>query len=182
MQETFVRKRPMLGKTFPKQGERIKVEVSHEEMEEVKVDNATLFLARFRNRALGSFEATRFAHGCKNGQRIEINGSKGGLVFELEDMNILWFYSCEDANGLQGFRRIQATERTHPYMSPWWAPGHIIGYENTFVHVIYDFMKAIDEDRTPLPNFVDGLECQRVLEAVEISRQEKRWVDVNEIV
>jgi len=181
MQETFIRKRPILGETFPKQGEKVKVEESDGEMEEVKVDDATLFLARFKNGALGSFEATRFAHGRRNGQRIEVNGSKGSLVFELEDMNILWFYSCEDANGLQGFRRIQATEPTHPYMSSWWAPGHIIGYENTFVHVIYDFMKAIDKDRIPLPNFEDGLECQRVLEAVEISVQEERWVNVNEI-
>jgi len=148
-------------------------------MEKVRVDDATLFLARFENGALGSFEASRFAPGHRNGARIEVNGSKGSVIFELEDLNILWFYSNEDPEGTQGFRRIQATESTHPYMSAWWPPGHIIGYENTFIHVVYDLLKAIDEDKIPSPSFRDGVECQRVLEAVEESVKERKWVKVN---
>ena len=96
-------------------------------------------------------------------------------------MNILWYYSSEDPKESHGFRRIQATEPIHPYMSGWWAPGLVIGYGSTFVHIIYDFMKAIDEDRMPSPNFEDGLECQRVLEAVEKSAKEGRWVEIAEI-
>ncbi len=136
-------------------------------------------MARFKNGALGCFEATRFANGRRNALRFEINGSKGSLLFELENMNELWFYSGKDPQERQGFRRILATEAAHPYMGAWWPPGHIIGWEHTFIHVLYDFMKALDEDRIPSPNFADGVECQRVLEAVEKSVEEQRWVEVS---
>jgi len=177
MQETFIKKRPE-----PEVSEELTTGLAAQsrrrELAEVTVDDATLFLARFENGALGSFEGTRLANGRRNGLRFEINGSKGSLLFELENMNELWFYSCEDPDGLQGFRRILATEAAHPYIEAWWPPGHIIGWGDTFVHLVYDFMKALDEDRFPTPNFADGVECQRVLEAVEKSVKEERWVEV----
>ena len=177
MQETFIKKRPEL-EVSEKLTTGLAAESRRPQLGEVTVDDATLFLARFKNGALGCFEVTRFANGRRNGLRFEINGSKGSLLFELENMNELWFYSCEDSQGRQGFRKILATEATHPYIEAWWPPGHIIGYEHTFVHVVYDFMKALDEDRMPTPNFTDGVECQRVLEAVEKSAKEERWVEV----
>ena len=177
MQETFIKKRPEL-EVSEELTTGLTAESRRGKLGEVTVDDATLFLARFKSGALGCFEVTRFANGRRNGLRFEISGSKGSLLFELENMNELWFYSCEDPDGMQGFRRIQVSEATHPYIEAWWPPGHIIGYEHTFVHVVYDFMKALDEDRMPTPNFVDGVECQRVLEAVEKSVKEERWVEV----
>ncbi len=176
MQETFITQRPEL-----KTGKELTTGLtaqSKKEMGEVTVDDATLFLARFTNGALGSFEATRFANGRRNGLRLEINGSKGSLMFEQENMNELWLYSCHDPKGIQGFKRIQVNEAEHPYINAWWPPGHIIGYEHTFVHVVYDFLKAIDENKMPSPNFRDGVECQKVLEAVEKSAKEERWVKI----
>jgi predicted dehydrogenase len=177
MQETFIKKRPEL-EVSKKLTTGLAAESRRRQLGEVTVDDATLFLARFKNGALSSFEATRFANGRRNGLRFEINGSKGSLLFELENMNELWFYSCEDPHGRQGFRKILATEATHPYIEAWWPPGHIIGWGDTFVHLVYDFMKALDEDRMPSPNFADGVECQRVLDAVEKSVREERWVEV----
>jgi len=178
MQETFIKKRPK-PEVSEKLTTGLAVESTRGKAGEVTVDDATLFLARFKNGALGSFEATRFANGRRNGLRFEINGSKGSLLFELENMNELWLYSCQDPEGMQGFRRILATEALHPYIDAWWPPGHIIGYEHTFIHLVYDFMRALDEDRLPSPNFVDGVECQRVLEAVEKSVREERWISVS---
>lgn len=99
-------------------------------MAEVDVDDAALSLVRFHSGAVGTIEATRYATGRKNFNRFEINGSKGSLAFNLERMNELEFYSDEGPNS--GFRTIQATDRAHPYLSGWWPPGHIIGYEHTF--------------------------------------------------
>ncbi len=177
MQETFVKKRPK-----PKQRKDLDVQMFAElsdDFENISVDDATLFLARFKNGTLGSFESSRYANGRKNGMRIEINGDKGSLLFEQEDMNILWFYSSEDQECERGFRRIQATEPGHPYMSVWWPVGHIIGYENTFVHLVNDFMRAKDDDNMPYPNFVDGMKCQKVIDAVERSTKQKKWVSIS---
>jgi len=174
MQETFIKERPKLRAT-----EKLITELTAEsgkEMGEVTVDDATHFLAKFANGALGSFESTWMAPGRKDYLFIEINGSKGSLFFNLEDMNELWFYSSDDPEGTKGFRKILVTESTHPYMNAWQHADGIIGYEHAFIHLVYDFMKAIDKGENPSPSFIDGVECQRVLQAVEKSIQEGRWI------
>src|SRR5439155_17322307 len=100
-------------------------------------------LGRFKNGALASLEATRLAPGRKNSITLEINGSAGSLFFNLEEMNRLKFFSARDPKERQGFRDIIVTEPTHPYIASWWPPGHIIGYEHTFIHTIADFVTAV---------------------------------------
>jgi len=136
---------------------------------EVTVDDAALFLARFSEGALGVFEATRFATGRKNAMRLEINGSAGSIAFDFESMNELLFHDGSEDGDLSGFRRILVTEPSHPYLEAWWPPGHGLGYEHTFVHEVVDLLRDIGSDRDPTPSFADGLQVQRVLEAVERS-------------
>jgi predicted dehydrogenase len=136
---------------------------------EVTVDDAALFLARFSEGALGVFEATRFATGRKNAMRLEVNGSAGSIAFDFESMNELLFHDGSEDGDLSGFRRILVTEPSHPYLEAWWPPGHGLGYEHTFVHEVVDLLRDIGSDRDPTPSFADGLQVQRVLEAVERS-------------
>ncbi|UCH22678.1 MAG: Gfo/Idh/MocA family oxidoreductase [Deltaproteobacteria bacterium] len=131
----------------------------------VSVEDAAFMLAEFENGALGSFEATRFAPGRKNYNYFEIYGSKGSLIFDLERMNELQFFSNEDPDDSQGFRTILATEPSHAYVEGWWPPGHIIGYEHEFVHAVVDFLDAIVNKKIIEPNFYDGMKEMQVLEA-----------------
>jgi len=135
---------------------------------EVTVDDAVVFTARFESGALGSFEATRYAAGRKNGLRIELNGSAGSLAFDLERLNELEFYDGDDTDGgsTGGFRRILVTEPEHPYLSGWWPPGHTLGWEHTFTNQARDLLTAIADGGQPAPSFGDGLAVQRVLDAV----------------
>lgn len=175
--KTFVKERPiverMTGLSGKAQADAPKGEVT--------VDDATLFMAEFKNGALGSFEATRFANGHKNDMSFEINGSKGSLKFEFERMNELQYFNAEDEAGTQGFRLIQVTEAVHPYLEAWWPAGHVIGYEHTFVHELYEFIEAIAEDRLGTPNFYDGLKCTQILEAVDLSIAERQWINVDSL-
>ncbi len=144
----------------------------------VTADDALYFLARFRDGALGSFMATRFATGRKNYLRLEIFGSEGALVFNLERLNELQFYSRADEEKEQGFRTIMVTESSHPFISAWWPPGHIIGWEHTFIHEVRDLLLAIDRGQSVVPDFYDGLRCQQVLDAAVESTVEGLWVEV----
>ncbi|WP_306191285.1 Gfo/Idh/MocA family protein [Streptomyces sp. MK5] len=135
----------------------------------VTVDDAALFTGRFPGGAIASFEATRVAAGRKNALRIEINGDRGSIAFDLERLNELDFHDHTEASETAGFRRILVTEPGHPYLDGWWPPGHGLGYDHTFVHQVRDLLTAIDEDRDPEPSFADGLRVQRVLAAVEHS-------------
>ena len=91
--------------------------------------------------ALATFEASRFATGHKNGMRLELNGSAGSIVVDLERMNELGVYDARQDN--PGFRTILVTEPTHPYVAAWWPPGHTLGYEHAFTHQVRDFVEAI---------------------------------------
>jgi predicted dehydrogenase len=148
----------------------------------VDVDDATSFLARFENGAMGLFEVTRVGTGHRNLNRIEIYGSEGGLVWNgIEKMNELEFYSRSDPAYAQGYRTIQVGESVHPYMSGWWPAGHIIGFGETFVHEVLDFLTAIAEEKPACPSFYDGVQCQAVLAAVDLSIAERRWACVAEV-
>src|SRR3954452_2968166 len=137
----------------------------------VTVDDAASFLATFAGGAMGVFEATRFATGRKNAIRIEINGSRGSLAFDFEDMNLLHYYDAEEDSRTAGFRRILVTEPVHPYVAAWWPPGHLLGYEHGFTHQVVDLVTAIADGTDPSPTSADGPKVQRVLDAVETSSQ-----------
>jgi predicted dehydrogenase len=144
----------------------------------VTVDDAATFLADFRGGAMGVFEATRFASGRKNAIRIEINGSRGSIAFDFEDMNVLHFFDGTEDAGTAGFRRILVTEAEHPYVGAWWPPGHVIGYEHGFIHQAVDLVRAIADGTDPTPTFADGLQVQRVLAAVETSSDNDSWQEI----
>jgi len=187
MQKTFITERPAEGRSAGLTA------TAGEGTEKVTVDDATLFLAKFAKGALGSFEATRLAPGRKNYNRVEVNGSRGSIVFNFEEMNTLDFYSTADPPGRQGFRRIMATEGAHPYVAAWWPPGHILGYEHTFVHAVYELMNAIKSapsfaggskggaNPTRMADFRDGAQCVAVLDAVAQSIEEHAWAKVESV-
>ena len=142
----------------------------------VDVDDAALSLVRYDNGAVGYLEGTRFATGRKNYNRFEINGAKGSIVWDLEQLNDLQLYVEEGPNS--GFRTISVTDAKHPYVGAWWPSGHIIGYEHSFTHTVYDFLRAIGEQKLPSPSFEDGYKNQRVLDAIERSAQDGKWVKI----
>jgi predicted dehydrogenase len=174
MSETFIKERPLEAEAAGLSA------TSAQKRGEVTVDDTVLFLARFANGAVGSFECTRFGGGRKNGERFEINGEKGTLAFNFERMNELEFFSREEPQELQGFKTILVTEAVHPYIEAYWPPGHLIGYEHTFVSQAADLVKGIAEGTELKPDFEDGLRNQEVLDAVMKSCEERAWIKVGE--
>ena len=172
--ETFVKERPLPSDSHT----GLSGTAGTTDRGQVTVDDAAAFLAHFRGGALGVFEATRFANGRKNAIRIEINGSRGSLAFDFEDMNVLHFYDGDDGAATAGFRRILATEAEHPYVAAWWPPGHLLGYEHGFTHQVVDLVTDIAKGADPTPSFADGLQVQRVLAAVEASSLSAAWQDI----
>ena len=177
MSKTFIKQRPIVERMTGLSGSAVESSA----MGEVTVDDATIFMTEFESGALGVFEATRFATGHKNDLSFEINGSLGSVKFNLERICELQYFSKQDDEGLQGFRTIQVTEGMHPYLSHWWPAGHVIGYEHTFVHELYEFLQAIALDTATSPSFADGVKCCQILEAVERSAENGCWVNVDEV-
>ncbi|MBD3391227.1 MAG: gfo/Idh/MocA family oxidoreductase [Chitinivibrionales bacterium] len=149
-------------------------------MGQVTADDAAYFMARFREGALGVFLASRMACGRKNFLRFEIFGSQGAINFNLERLNELEYYSLKDDPAVQGFRNLIVTEAVHPYIDMWWPPGHILGWEHTFIHEVGDLIKAIEKGTDVQADFHDGMRCQQVIDAAIKSHDGGKWVDVPE--
>jgi predicted dehydrogenase len=165
MTETFVKERPhnLTGR-----------------VEKVGIDDASAFLARFRNGSLATFEATRYARGHKALYTLEINGEHASIFWDLHDLHRLEYFDHGDEGRLRGWRSIHITDGDHPYMKNWWVPGLQIGYEHTFIHQVADFLTGLGEGRVPGPTFRDGLATEYVTDAVLRSARNGQWEKVRD--
>jgi predicted dehydrogenase len=130
----------------------------------------------FAGGAVGTIEATRFATGRKNAFRWEVNGSKGSIAFDLERLNELQVHLEGSTPGAsaQGFRTVLVSEAEHPFWEYWWPPGHIIGWEHTFVHELHHLLTAIRDDGDVAPHgatLEDGYRAAEVCDAIVRSGQ-----------
>ncbi|MBM4018794.1 MAG: Gfo/Idh/MocA family oxidoreductase [Planctomycetes bacterium] len=165
MTETFIKER--------KHAETGKVEP-------VGIDDACTFFCRFQNGSLGNFESTRYARGHKALYTFEINGEKASIRWDLHDLHRLQWFDHRDEGKLRGWRSIHVTDHGggHPYMDKWWVPGLQIGYAETFVHQIADFLAAAAKGEPCPPTFRDALATQKVCDAVLKSAKSGKWVEV----
>jgi len=150
-------------------------------MGKVDVDDAFTALLEFDNGAIGTVEASRFAAGRKNGQRLEINAEKASIVFNLERLNeleIVWV--GDEPAEAQGFRNVLVSEPFHPWWENWWPQGHMIGWEHTFVHEITHLLDCFVNDGDVAPigaDFVDGYRNSVICDAILESAATGRHVD-----
>jgi predicted dehydrogenase len=150
----------------------------------VTVDDAILAVGRMKGGAVWSLEATRFATGRENKHGVEINGEKGSVFFNFEDLNALQYFDATQPRHVQGWTRIQASvPGVHAYQHAYWPTAHPQGYEHAFVNQAADILRVLggEEPEIPLPDFADAYETQRVLEAVELAARERRPVKLGEV-
>ena len=135
--ETFVKERP-LPDNPKKKGP-------------VTVDDASASIVRFENGALGQ-SRPQVRDRAQELQPLRDQRSKGSVAFDLERMNELEVYLTDDDKSVQGFHTVMVTEPHHPYFKAWWPAGHIIGYEHTFIHTVYDLLQAVAANKVPTPS------------------------------
>jgi predicted dehydrogenase len=144
-------------------------------VEKVSIDDASAFLARFSNGSLATFESTRYARGHKALYTLEINGEHASIFWDLHDLHRLQWFDHRDQGNLRGWRSIHVTDGDHPYMGNWWVPGLQIGYEESFVHGVADFIQGLDTGKPVAPTFKDGLATDKVTDAVLKSAKTGVW-------
>jgi predicted dehydrogenase len=134
----------------------------------VTVDDAFEAFVEFEGGVVGTLEASRFCPGRKNGMSWEVNGSKGSIRFELERINELQVH----ASGSRGFETVLVTDPDQPFLEHWWPPGHVIGWEHTFVHELHHFLTAVRDGGSVRPHgadFEDGYRAAEVCDAISRS-------------
>lgn len=180
--ETFVKERLVPSETSA--GGISEGSAGSKKKGKVAVDDAVLAVTRLSGGGVASFEATRFATGNKNRNRIEINGEKGSFLFDFQRMNYLEYYDATADMKTQGWTSILCTHKgDHPYMKAWWPDAHIIGYEHTFTNMAHDILRDLAGKTpvVPLPDFADAYQTQRVLEAIAIAAKERCAVKLAQV-
>lgn len=147
-------------------------------VEEVGIDDACAFMARFANGSLAVFESTRYARGHKALYTFEVNGEKASIAWDLHDLHRLSYFDHRDESIVRGWRSIHVTDGDMPYMKHWWVPGLQIGYEHSFVHQVADFLEGVEKKQPVGPTFREALETQKVCDAVLASAKSGQWVEV----
>lgn len=143
------------------------------------VDDAFSALAKFENGSAGVFEASRFAIGFRNAKQFQIHGSGGMLRFNLERLNHLEFFDATTPSTEQATRDLLVTDLKHPVFGNFWRPGHIIGYEHTFIASLAAFLESVSQGTEFHPNFDDGVAVQIVLDAMQRSAASGQWTSVS---
>jgi len=147
-------------------------------VEPVGIDDASVFLCRFKNGSLANFEATRYARGHKALYTLEINGEHASAIWDLHDLHRIQYFDHRDEGLTRGWRSVHVTDGDHPYMKRWWVPGLQIGYEHTFIHQFADFLEALGAGKEAAPTFRDGLATDYVTDAVLKSAKTRQWEKV----
>lgn len=148
------------------------------------VEDAFIAVFELAGGLVAALEASRVATGWKGHHRFELNGSDGSLWWDMEDSNRLHvFFTSDERDGLGGFRDVLVTQPEHPYLAEWWPPGHVLGWEHSFVHQWRDFLEAVLEERPVSQrqaSFEDGYRAAVLCEAIHTSAREGRRVETAE--
>jgi predicted dehydrogenase len=141
----------------------------------VTADEVNYALVEFESGVTGTLESAGVSTGRNNRCTWEINGSKGSIAFDLENLNYLEV--CLKGGPVErvtGFTSVSVTRPDHPLQAAILPPGHNSGWEYGHVHALHHFIDAIVNDRPVEPygaTFEDGYRVQVVMDAVARSAE-----------
>lgn len=139
-------------------------------------------LVRFSNGVMGTIETSRIACGRKMGLTYVVTGTKGTLSYTQERMGELKLYLHSDDPARQGFKTI-LTGPLHPDYKPFCiSAGHGIGFNDQKTVEIRDLIVGLTENKPMWPDFAEGYQVSKVIEAIALSAQQKCWFDVDSVV
>lgn len=131
--------------------------------ERVDVDDAAWLDAKMQNGAQGTLFVTRFATGAVDDMNVQIYGERGAIKFSLQDGNVLQFFDATAPASIQGWTRIPTgTQYQNAVVPP---PRSILGWNRTHAENIFQFLRAIVENKPFAPNAKDGLRVHEIIDA-----------------
>lgn len=143
------------------------------------VDDWSSLIGEFASGATGVWEGTTLAKGYhRDGfghEWAEVNGAEGSAVYRLHEPNsILLGRTGHDLAPVE-----VPNEFLKPADSPRdpreGKPATVFRYD-----LMWEFVSAICEGRPAVPSFLDGLNAQRIADAVLRSHRERRWIDIGD--
>lgn len=142
-------------------------------LQRANIDDGDIFIGEFANGALGSVQTSFVTVGNYPGIEARVYGSAGALICRLVEE----FGICETLKGAKPddveFKDIPVPEEYYPAGGSPRESWRTLFYANLIRHYVDELLA--DDDRNE-GNFADGARVQEVINAVELSFRERRWV------
>ena len=144
-------------------------------MMRMNIDDGDIFIGEYANGAIGSIQTSFVTVGNYPGIEARVYGSKGALICRLVEENGI----CESLKGATAdaveFREVTVPERFYPPGGSKQESWRSLFYANLVSSFITEILS--DGPRNE-GNFEDGAHVQELINAVELSFRERRWISI----
>ena len=147
---------------------------------DIKVEDYASILLHFDNGARGATTVSQLCAGRKCTIDLQLYGSKAALAWNHERPELLWKGERDQACEVLRENPLLQSPSTRRFARL--PSGHPMGYFDAVLNLFSEFYAQVRGDRrargqTPAPpDFNDGLDQMRIVEAVLESHRTKRWV------
>ncbi|CAN5392541.1 Gfo/Idh/MocA family oxidoreductase [soil metagenome] len=141
-------------------------------------DDLSLSLLEFANGAIGSMQASRVATGRAFEVSFTLTGTQGAIRFNQQDNHKLEVSLDSDGLDTHGYRTIELGPGHGHFGELWPMAGINLGLHELKIFEVREFIETIATGHSVFPDFREGWEIEKVIEAIELSAIERRWVDV----
>ena len=144
-------------------------------MMRMNIDDGDIFIGEFASGAFGSVQTSFVTVGNYPGLEARVYGSKGALICRLvEEHGICESLKAAAADQVE-FREIDVPERFYPPGGSKRESWRSLFYANLVHSFISELLSDGPENEG---NFEDGAHVQELINAVELSFRERRWVSI----
>jgi predicted dehydrogenase len=150
------------------------------EMRAVENEDIMEFLIRFENGAIGTIGTSRIGMGRKLGLTYEIHGTRGSLFYTQERMNEIQLYRHTDPDREKGYKTIYIGPEHPGYKAFFGLAGIGLGYNDQKIIEAHHLITAVAQGQPVQPDVRFAYQVNKVIDAVDLSCQEHRWVRVSE--
>ena len=144
-------------------------------MMRMNIDDGDIFIGDFESGAFGSIQTSFVTVGNYPGLEARVYGSKGALICRLVEENGI----CESLKGATAdqveFRELEVPARFYPPGGSKEESWRSLFYANLISSFISEILSDGPENEG---NFEDGAHVQELINAVELSCRERRWVSI----
>lgn len=148
----------------------------------VDAEDCVMMLARMRNGAIGTLEATKLATGTEDEMRIEIHGSEGALRYNQMDPHHLEFYEGHaqgaPIGGVRGWTTIDTGQRYPGPATQFPGAKLTIGWIRSHMACLANFLQDVADGKPGNPGLDQGIRVQELMEAARLSARDERWVEL----
>jgi predicted dehydrogenase len=153
---------------------------SGNEKRPVENEDIMEFLVRFENGAIGSIGTSRIGMGRKLGLTYEIQGTKGSLFYTQERMNEIQLYRHTDPDREKGYKTVYIGPEHPGYGAFFGLAGIGLGYNDQKIIEAHELVTAVALGQPVQPDVRFAYGVNKVIDAVDTSCRERRWVSVSE--